>query len=151
EHALADAALQDRLSRLQRGFRGVLLAGGDGRLDALDRGLDAAVAGAVDRGPLDGLAQALFRRLVMSHETYPICWLSFRRRVIQAALEAVNQRPKPRNRREICGLTGCPGSYTGRFSDFGTCGCALPRCTGWATTSSSSTRGIARPARMALI
>src|SRR3954465_707551 len=70
EHALADAALQDRLCRLKRGFGAVLLAGGDGALDSLDCRFDAAVAGAVDRGPLDGLAQALFRRLLMSHETF---------------------------------------------------------------------------------
>ena len=67
QHALADAAVQLGLRGLQSGLGIGLLAGGDRRLDALHRRFDGAGAGTVDRGALDGLTQALFRRLVMSH------------------------------------------------------------------------------------
>src|ERR1700732_2085058 len=67
QHALERAALQLGLRHGEGGARRLLVACGDGCLDFLDEGPDAAQARAVDRRAPCGLADALFCRNMSGH------------------------------------------------------------------------------------
>src|SRR5690625_951784 len=67
QDALRHAAMEFGLSRLQGGLRRLLVTVGNGQLDLLDEGADAAAAGAVELATFGVATDPLFGGLVVGH------------------------------------------------------------------------------------
>src|SRR5579883_2052919 len=68
QHALAGGAMEFRLREAEGRLRRLLVAACDRHFDLLDKSPHPALAGAVDRRALFGLADALLCRFVIGHE-----------------------------------------------------------------------------------